>query len=93
MEIVLNIPDGVVAEPQRGKNGTGVRHLLEYIGVELYKADAITRPQLEELLGIDRFELDGVLKANGVFFDYSPEQLEREVKTIKKLQEARRANQ
>ena len=93
MEIVLNIPDGVGAETQRGKNGTGVRRLLEYIGVELYKADAITRPQLEELLGIDRFELDGVLKANGVFFDYSPEQLEREVKTIKKLQEARRANQ
>jgi len=89
MEIVLNIPDDLRAEALHDKNGSGVLRLLEHIGVELYKTDAITKPQLEELLGIDRFELDGVLKAHGVFFDYSPEQLEREVETIKMLQAAR----
>ncbi len=93
MEIILTVPDDVRDEAQRGKNGMGVRRLLEHIGVELYKANVITGPQLQDMLGIDRFELDGVLKAHGVFFDYSPEQLDREVQTIKKLQEARRANQ
>lgn len=85
----MTIPDEVRAEAQPGQNGTGVRRLLEHIGVELYKMDAITRPQLEELLGIDRFELDGILKAHGVFFDYSPEEIAEEMETIKMLQAAR----
>lgn len=89
VEIVLTIPDDVRTEAQNGKNGVGVRRLLEYIGVELYKADAITGPQLQELLGIDRFELDGVLKAHGVFFDYTPEELDEEMETIKTLQATR----
>lgn len=88
MEIVLTIPDDMRVAPRHAKNGTGIRHLLEYIGVELYKADAITGPQLQEMLGIDRFELDGVLKAHGVFLDYSPEELAREAETSRLLFEA-----
>jgi Uncharacterised protein family (UPF0175) len=90
MEIILTIPDELTAETQNGKNGASLRRLLEYVGVELYKADVISGPQLQEMLGLDsRFELDGVLKAHGVFFDYSPEQLAREVETIERLKEAR----
>jgi hypothetical protein len=93
MDIVVTIPDEVTAKAQSGANGASVRSLLEYIGVALYKADAITSPQLQELLGIDRFQLDGVLKAHGVFFDYSPEEIEEELATIQKLQDERRAAQ
>ncbi|MCI0392923.1 MAG: UPF0175 family protein [Acidobacteria bacterium] len=92
MEIVLTIPDEVTAETQSGKNGASLRRLLEHVGVELYKAEIINGPQLQEMLGLEsRFELDGVLKAHGVFFDYSPEQLAREVETIKRLKESRAA--
>jgi hypothetical protein len=45
MEIVLTIPDDLRAKSLHA-NGVGVRRLLEYIGVELYKADALTGPQL-----------------------------------------------
>jgi hypothetical protein len=90
MEIILTIPDELTAEAQTGKNGASLRRLLEYVGVELYKAGVISGPQLQEMLGLEsRFELDGVLKAHGVFFDYSPEQLAREVDTIERLKEAR----
>jgi hypothetical protein len=40
----------------------------------LYKAETINGPQLQEMLGLEsRFELGGILKAHGVFFDYSRE--------------------
>jgi Uncharacterised protein family (UPF0175) len=90
MTITLNIPDEVQRKAQSGQNGASVRPLLEYIGVELYKADIITGPQLQEMLGLaTRYQLDGVLKAHGVFFDYSPEELEHEAETIKFLEEKR----
>ncbi len=85
MEITLNIPDDVREEVQRGQNGGGVRHLLEYIGVELYKASVITGPQLRQMLDLERFELDGVLKSHNVFIDYSPEELSREEETSRML--------
>jgi Uncharacterised protein family (UPF0175) len=92
MEIVLTIPDEVTAETQSGKNGASLRRLIEHIGVELYKAEIINGPQLQEMLSLEsRFELDGVLKAHGVFFDYSPEQLAREIETIERLKEPRAA--
>lgn len=90
MELTITIPDEVTAVAQNGSNGQSVRRLLEYIGVELYKADIITGPQLQEMLGLEsRFELDGVLKAHGVLFNYTPEQLAREVETIQRLKESR----
>lgn len=90
MELTITIPDEVTTVAQNGSNGQSVRRLLEYIGVELYKADIITGPQLQEMLGLEsRFELDGVLKAHGVLFNYTPEQLAREVETIQRLKESR----
>lgn len=92
MELTITIPDEVTEVAQNGGNRQSVRRLLEYIGVELYKAGVITGPQLQEMLGLqDRFELDGVLKAHGVLFDYTPEQLKREVETIERLKESRGA--
>lgn len=92
MTITLNIPDEVQSRGKGEQNGMSVRPLLEYIGVELYKADVITGPQVQEFLGLEtRYQLDSVLKAHGVFFDYSPEELEREAETSRTLLEKRAA--
>lgn len=90
MELTITIPNEVAATARNG-SGQSVRRLLEYIGAELYKADVITGSQLQEMLGVDRFELDGILKSHGVFFDYTPEQLAREAQTIQRLKESRAA--
>jgi hypothetical protein len=37
--------------------------------VTLYRWGELTRPQLTEVLGLSRFEIDGVLKAHGVTED------------------------
>ena len=92
MTITLSIPDEVQRKVLGERNGTSVRLLLEYIGVELYKAGVITSPQLQEMLGLEtRYQLDGVLKAHGVFFDYSSEDLELEAETSRTLLEKRAA--
>jgi hypothetical protein len=39
---------------------------------------SVVRPSSAQLLGLSRYELDGFLKAHGVFLEYSKEDLERE---------------
>lgn len=86
MEIVLNIPDNV-AERLSG-NGAAARKILELAAVEAYRSGDLSSPQIQEMLGVDRFELDGLLKAHGIFYEYSLEQLEREMKAITSMRAA-----
>jgi len=82
--ITINIPDDITERLQE-RFGDLSRWFLELLAVHLHKSGQLTSPQAQEMLGIDRFELDGVLKAYGVLFDYSPEQLAREEETSRKL--------
>ena len=92
MEITLTIPDNIAAELQNGSVTPLPRRLLELAALEGYRSGLFTLPQIQAMLGFEsRFELDGFLKAHGVLFDYSPEQLEREMDTIRMLKEARKA--
>jgi len=38
--------------------------LLELAGVEGYRSGVLTPSQAQEMLGLDRFQFDGVLKAH-----------------------------
>ncbi|MGH9839448.1 MAG: UPF0175 family protein [Blastocatellia bacterium] len=90
MEVTLTIPDEVVAGIQNGGDVSVGRRLLEMAALEGYKSGLLTSPQVQIMLGLEsRFELDGFLKAHGVFFDYSPEEIAEELETIKTLQTAR----
>ena len=89
MEITLTIPDSVAEQLQNGSNAAVGRKLLELAALEGYKSGALTSPQIQEMLGIDRFELDGFLKSHGVLFEYSPEEVEEEFEAIRKFQAAR----
>lgn len=89
MQITLTIPDNIAA--QLGTNGIAARKILELAAVQGYGSGQFTSPQVQEMLGIDRFQLDGLLKAHGILFDYSPEELAEEVETIQRLQAARAA--
>lgn len=89
MQITLTIPD-TIAE-QLGTNGIAARKILELAAVQGYESGEFTSPQIQEMLGIDRFELDGLLKAHGIFLEYSPEELAEEVETIQRLRAARAA--
>ena len=86
MEVTLTIPDDVAASLQNGSNASLSRRLLEMAVLEGYKSGEFTSPQVQAMLGFEsRFELDGFLKAHGVFFDYTPEEIEEELATIQGL--------
>ncbi|MDQ3013968.1 MAG: UPF0175 family protein [Acidobacteriota bacterium] len=90
MEVMLTIPDDVAAVLRNGGSASVSRKLLEMAALEGYKSGEFTSPQVQAMLGFEsRFELDGFLKAHGVFFDYTPEEIAEELATIKMLQAAR----
>ena len=94
IEVLLTIPEDVVASIQKGQNGQNggdlSRRLLEMAALEGFKSGQLTSAQLQQMLGFEsRFEVDGFLKEHGVFFDYSPEELAHEEETSQRLFAAR----
>ena len=51
------------------------RRALEAFGLAEYRAGRITLPGLRRPLGLSRYELDGFLKARGVYEEYTLEDL------------------
>ena len=90
MEIVLRIPDEIAAQIQNGSGEPVARRVLELTALEAYRQRLLTTTQLRRMLGFaTRYQLDGFLKAHGILFDYSPEELAREAETSRMLVEKR----
>lgn len=84
MRITVEIPDELAAH----LNGTGEdlsRRLLEGFALEELRAGRITERQLRRMLGLARIELDGFLKARGIYPDYTFEGFEQERRALKQL--------
>lgn len=92
MDVILTIPDEVAACLENGSNGGPVaQRLLELATVEGYRLGTLTATQAQEMLGLDRFAFDGVLKAHGVYYEYTEEELAAEVAATERHQAAREA--
>ena len=62
------------------------RRALEAFALEEYKADRISKVQLRKMLGLERIELDGFLKAHDVTHDlFTLEEINEQVATLKRL--------
>ena len=54
--------------------------------LEEYKSGRLTEAAMQELLGFrTRYQLDGFLKTHGVDADYTIEDFQREVETLKRI--------
>lgn len=84
MNVVLPIPDDLVE--QLGPADDLARRALEALALAEYQAGRLTEAQLRRMLGFEtRYELDGFLKARGIFLDYTLEDLTRERETLDRL--------
>lgn len=84
MTITLPIPDELVA--RLAEAGDVARRALEAFALAEYQAGRLTRFELRQLLGIaTRYELDGFLKARGIYEPHTIEEVEREVQTLERL--------
>ena len=84
MEVTVHIPDDLAA-----RLGAGIdlsRRALEAFALEEYKRGHIGKVDLRRLLGFTtRYELDGFLKANGVWTDYTIEDFQHERDDLRRL--------
>ncbi len=54
--------------------------------LEEYKNRRISKAELRGILGFEtRYDLDGFLKAHGVWLDYTAEDLNRDTQTLERL--------
>jgi hypothetical protein len=85
MNVTLSIPDEL-AQRLAAEGGALERRALEGFALAEYRVGRLTALELRQLLDIPtRYELDGFLKARGVFEEYTLEDLEQERQTLERL--------
>jgi len=89
MQITLELPDEIAQQLAAGQDLR--RAALEGLVAEACRAHRLSDHQAAQLLGLSRYELDGFLKAHGVFLDYSKEDFEREAALGERLWQKRQA--
>jgi hypothetical protein len=86
MDVTVHIPDDIAVRLSAAGVGDLSRRALEGLALEEYKNGHITDPELSLLLGFEtRYELDGFLKAHGVYEDFTMEDFEQDVADLKSL--------
>ena len=85
MILTLRIPDELAA--RLGATGPDLeRQALEALVVESFRAGRMTTEELRKALGFEVLdEVDGFLKARGVYEPYTVEEINRQVETLAKL--------
>lgn len=84
MQVTVELPDEL-ARQMIPAGHDPARVALEDMAVEAYRAHRLTEHQLASLLGLGRYELDGFLKQRDVWFEYSTDDIQRELETGKRL--------
>ena len=89
MQLAIELPEDI-AEDLRAKWKDLPRHALEAIALEGYRSGALTESQVRRVLGFEtRLEVNSFLKDRGVYYNYSPSELDHEIETNERLLETR----
>ncbi|MGZ8847118.1 MAG: UPF0175 family protein [Pyrinomonadaceae bacterium] len=85
MEVTVTIPEDIAAQLHT-KWQDLPRAALESLALEAYRSGTLTQMQLRRLLGFQTpMELDGFLKQAGINLDYDMNDLEQDMKTIRRV--------
>ncbi len=81
MSVTFDLPTSI-EEDLRKRVGDLDQIAKEALAVELYRQRRITQHQLAGVLGLNRFETDGVLQRHGVFLDVTFDDVCREADSL-----------
>jgi hypothetical protein len=85
MNVTFEIPTEI--EEVLLSAGTDPSHAAkESLLVELYRERRITQRQLGQALGLNRYEVDGVLKRHNILLDLSLEDFNAEVASLREVE-------
>jgi uncharacterized protein UPF0175 len=66
------------------------RHALEAVALESHRSGALTESQVHHVLGFEtRLEVNCFLRDRGVYYNYSPSEIDQEIETKELLLERR----
>src|SRR5262249_26979462 len=89
MQVAIELPEDI-AEELRAKWKDLPRHALEAVALEGYRSGALTESQVRRVLGFEtRLEVNSFLRDHGVYYNYSPSELDQEIESNERLLEAR----
>ncbi|MGH9326586.1 MAG: UPF0175 family protein [Terriglobia bacterium] len=89
MQVAIELPEDI-AEGLRVKWKDLPRHTLEALALEGYRSGALTESQVRRVLGVrTRMEVNSFLKDHGVYYDYTPAEIDREISTNERLLDPR----
>jgi hypothetical protein len=85
MNVTIRIPDELAV--RLAADGSDLeRRALEALVLEEFRAGRLSKAELRQALGFAVLnEVDGFLKAHGVFEEYTLEELDREVAAMQRL--------
>ena len=84
MQVNVQIPDDIGRHlTEAGADPS--RRALEAFALEELKAGRITEPELCEMLGLARLQIDGLLKEHGVYEDTTIGDVDRDIADLKSL--------
>jgi len=85
MTVTVHIPDDVASRLSAAGNDLS-RCALEALLADEYRKGRLTKPDLRRLLGFETSDqIDGFLRADEVWIDYTLEDLERERAGLRRL--------
>jgi hypothetical protein len=87
MQIGIELPEDI-AEGLQAEWKDLPRHALEAIALEGYRSGALTESQVRRLLGLEtRLEVNSFLREHGVYYNYTPTEIDQEIRTNERLLE------
>lgn len=83
MNLTVEIPDAIAVRLSAHGGQDLSRRALEAFLAEEYRHDRLSKPELQELLGIETsYQLDGFLKAHDIWIEYTLQDAERERRSL-----------
>jgi hypothetical protein len=87
MDVQLQIPDDVAREIQK-KQPDLSRAALEALSLEGYRTGRLSEAQVRRMLGLrTRMQVHAFLKAHNVYLNYSIQELESDLESLKYFEE------
>lgn len=89
MQVAIELPEDI-AEGLRAKWKDLPRHTLEALALEGYRSGALTESQVRRVLGFKtRMEANSFLRDHGIYYDYTPSEIDQEIRANERLLEHR----
>ncbi len=81
MQVTIDLPEDV-AKGMQAKWHDVERGALECIAIEGYRSGTLTTEQVRRMLGLGtRMQVDALLKAAGVYLEYTEEEFAQDIET------------